>query len=365
MSKVVWPFVPQVGPTQTVEWLTDVLSTRGAEQRISLREAPRTGITYNYVLSPREFADAKRLAQHGAEGVLLPDWLNIVAAADLSGGAEEILVAKDLGHLAGGEALIWSDEGFELVQILTASADGRTLTVSPIVGTYSRPSIMSVREAYWGRPFQAMRGASEFVVASGAFDFQPSPVSTASPFSSYLGHDLMLDRPGLSGTTSEKFELETERLDWGLGKFWEGDARTYSTAARDLSWFLDSPEELQTLTSWLNSLRGRWRGFWVPSWNPDLTVLGNLPSSVVRVAGSFQNASGHVITPKGVPHKITSALAGLPGETNLKLTPALAPGTQQLSFLAFARFDSDRYEVKHGHGRSAVIRIPIKEVPAP
>ena len=58
MPDRLWPFAAQRPVTEVLEWSTDVLVTEAAEQRIALRTAPRSTLTFPHLIDATGLAEA-------------------------------------------------------------------------------------------------------------------------------------------------------------------------------------------------------------------------------------------------------------------------------------------------------------------
>ncbi|TGS78073.1 hypothetical protein EN818_31410, partial [Mesorhizobium sp. M3A.F.Ca.ET.175.01.1.1] len=89
-----WPFRPEIPAQETLEWFTDILSSRTGEQRIALRSAPRQIFAYSFRLKPPMLGKAKAFAQRRIGAPLsIPVWIEQQDVGDI--GSADTTIACD------------------------------------------------------------------------------------------------------------------------------------------------------------------------------------------------------------------------------------------------------------------------------
>jgi len=56
----IWPYAPMDVMTERLQWLTDVLQARSAEQRICMREIPRRAFSMSHMMSAARYSEAQQ-----------------------------------------------------------------------------------------------------------------------------------------------------------------------------------------------------------------------------------------------------------------------------------------------------------------
>ena len=389
-----WSFIPQRGFTESLEWLTDVMRCKGQEQRLALRAAPRLGFQYDYIMSPLQFARAKAMARaNSGEEFYLPLWGEVSYLGSLNYGDSFLVFdTRFRRYQVGGSLIVWQDEvHFEIAEILSVT-DGQIDLVNPLQkGPYIGALVAPVKPASFSQPFEVTRSASDFVKASARFEVVESDdLSGYTNYPSYKGHEVVTDRNFIISDVRDRIQRELVDMDNSTGVVWRGPQFSYPSPTSSMGWDVLSREELWDLRRRLHTKRGRWQGFWLPSWNYDLQVVSNIVSTsnqvVVKSTGypRFESERDVVVVGKdGSLHylQIDSAVTyggwgTLYGEaygsdedyeiltlsTNAGFNMA-AEAIEAVCFMSFNRFDADRVEIKHRDAGAASVAIPVREVP--
>lgn len=379
----VWPFVPQREFTESLEWLTDVLRNKGGEQRISLRPVPRQGHAFEYLMDAAQLARARSFSKGlGAGEFLVPAWEFRRYAGQVNVGASAVPAETDYAPWAVGDtAVVWGAEDRVETRTVTAVGSGEVELDLPLERGYAAAIVMPGRVSQFDQDLEASRRQGPLYRAQARFvTTQYVDLSAAAPsFPQYRGHDVMTDRTVLISDVSERYMRESERFDSSLGPLWRGAEFTYPVQTSQVGWSVDDQAGLWRLRGWLDTRRGKWKGFWVPSWDPDFVLAASALSTdtvlTVRDVGfrllgkgdvMIQLANGTVIN-----RRILSAQAGLTVGTE-RITLDSAPGTaltpsnvQLMTLLTFMRLDADRVEIRHRAGRGADLFVPTMEAPVP
>lgn len=376
-----WPFVPQREFTESLDWLTDVIPCKGAEQRLSLRALPRPGYQYSVVLDPAQFSRAKMLARGlGDKEILLPLWGELTRLGPVASGTTTLTFDTRFAQYVAGRQLVVFDEDdhYELATI-EVKVDTDLVLADPLAKTYTNALVMPVQTVRFAQPLEGSRSSNEYFRATARFsgtDATEVPDLALYP-TLYLGHEVVTDRAFLIGDLRERFLREAEVVDSSLGVVWAGPTLTYATQDSVMSWDTLTREELWKVRSWLYTRRGKWKAFWLPSWNNDLEVVQNISSTdteVIIKAVGYSNLDTTrdimIQTTCGQRYlrRIIGATPGIGGTEVLELaepigfTHTVAEITLAC-FLTLYRFDADRVEIRHRAARGASVSIPITEVP--
>ena len=143
MNDDVWPFAPEEGSTDTIQFLTDVLRTYSAEQRIKLRRNPRRKMDYSHLLSQEQLTEAKLKARRygQTQTMFVPVWSNQKIFSDL-GAADTVLDFQDefvryYEYNDVDKVIIWSDWDDYIVRDIT-SIDAKQINLGSAIGTAGR-----------------------------------------------------------------------------------------------------------------------------------------------------------------------------------------------------------------------------------
>lgn len=377
-----WPFIPQREFIESLEWLTDVIRCRGGEQRLALRTAPRHGYQYTSLLDPHQFSKAKSFARaRSAEEILVPLWGELTYIGALAYEAEEAIFDTSFAHYAvGGLAMVWqADDYYEIVEVATLTEEGLTFT-QPLEKNYVAALVAPVKAGIFAQPFEVSRVSGDYLKGSVRFtSVETEDLAGATDYPIYLDHDVMLDRPVLTNDIRERFERETELADNGTGLIQPMTEHTYPIQTSALSWSTLTKEELWKLRIWLHTRRGRWKGFWTPSWNKDLQLMAPVVSAdtslkVKRIGYPQQEGTRDImiVTTSGSLIYKRILGGGYWSSTQESLTLSepigadLAPSDiDMICFLTFMRLDADRIEIRHKAAHGVTVTVPVFEAPIP
>jgi hypothetical protein len=380
----VWPLIPQREFTETLEWLTDVIPAKAAEQRISLRPIARQGHGFQYLLDSEQVARARAFCKAlGASEFLVPSWEFRRYAGPVSVGAVSVPAETDYAPYAVGDTVVvWGGEDrVESRTVESVSPGSVGFASEPLERGYAAAIVMPARVSVFEQNFEVARRTGPLHRAQVRFlTTQYTDLSAAAAtFPQYRGHDVLTDRAVLLSDLTERYAREADRFDGSLGPVWRGPELDYPRQTGLISWSLDDAASLWPIRGWLDTRRGRWKGFWLPSWDVDFVLTATASAAAttltVRDTGFRLLGVGDVrieLTNGTVLYRqVLSAAAGVSPGTEV-LTLASATGTELtvsnvagISLMTFMRLDADRVEVRHRAARGADIMIPAIEAPVP
>jgi hypothetical protein len=382
---MLWPFCPRPEFTEALSWYTNTLQTYSAEQRIRLSDAPRQSFGYSHTLTHRQYERAQLLMQNGgAASWDLPVWAERQRVS-VSAGASSIAVdttASD--YRAGGKAVLWaSDESYELVTIATVSA--ASLTLSGVTGSaYTNALICPVRTAYCLGGLDAERRPGTIVEAQTEWSvYDAIDLSDAALYGSYRSHPLVTDCPRLgSGSVGESVIAPTMVVDSGLGVPRISAARSRVDRVIGMGWMPQTLAQLWALRTWMHSVYGMQKGFWLPTYTRGITLASAIAPSdttltirAIGLNGVAETGDLMIQTLAGVKHcfRYTSvAAAGANEVLTLSATAGVTLAREAVDLicpLRFVRLAQDRVEFAHRHlganRQITTVQVRAEEVPIP
>lgn len=379
----IWPFVPQREFTETLEWVTDVISCRGSEQRIGVRPLPRLGLSYDALLDHQQASFARTLARTASLGeFIVPMWGEATRLGPLAQGLTSLALDTTWAQYAAGRQAIIFDEfdRVEVVQVGSVEPDRLTLsaeTVKSMVNAYVMPCC-TMRPA---QEFEFMRASAEDLqrVKASFYATDVMDVSGSMGATSYRSHPVLTVPPMATGSLGERVLHESDTVDNGTGPVSVFRQLNYVTSKVYMAWDCLTVQELWELRRWLYAAAGRRVGFWRPTWGHDLQLLNTVAPAdltmtvaAVGFTGRMTDRDVAVMLTSGdvLYRRVTHAEAGLAGTEVLHLETSLgasvAPAAvDRISFLNFARLDADRVEIRHRVARGSSVQVPITEVPQP
>lgn len=272
---VIWPFRPEHGHQEALEWLTDVIDSYNTEQRICLRNIPRCSLNHRFLLDERQFSKAKGLlAAWGEKSYLLPLWLDMCLVEKIETGATFIPIntaGKDFRK--NNFAVIWADDvANEAIEIIDISATGIYLK-DAIKNNWENVFVMPTLavEAFEGATFQ--RGANSVIEANINFTTSKmEELKAIDPPLEYLGFEVYFNRSVLLNDTSEKLRKQLDIFDNGLGVVEAVLNKAWAHNVQTLGIQTQSRAKIYDLKKWLHSRKGKLKPFWMPSWNKDIIL---------------------------------------------------------------------------------------------
>lgn len=366
----IWPFCP-VDCTEAVSFYTDLLPAYSAEQRIALRYKPRQGLAMRVEFETRQQlgrADALFRSNAGGEWYV-PYWPDALAVGDLSSGATSI-AATTANRDYRTRILVWEGETVNET-VAVSSIGGSSISLSAgLSQDYSDAYIVPVLTGYSLEGLQVQRG--EFAVADISFEVRDVKDLGATSYPTYLSADVLTDRSYVVSELSEGVSFPSVAVDSGLGRVVVERSINYLIGRASIM-FEDEAADRWTRRTWLWSLRGRQKAFWLPTWNQDLTINSDIGSSdtaisVVNVAGLSSADDRHIMIQKtdGTRYyrQITAAGSGTITINSALGAAVAAADIEVCCYLNLSRLDTDTIQFDHRGTNFTRVSLPTVEVPA-
>lgn len=383
MTAQIWPFKPRAELLEVLEWRTDVLRPKSAEQRICLRVAPRRIFNLTHLMSDYEYSAGRAMIRsaQGAGGFLVPDWGQRINLGPLSPSSEPVLNIDISGMDIGGQAILWeSPTNFEQVEIL---GDSNGVALDAISNTYQNARFMPLWLAIAPEGLANSRGPARTNEASIAMEVTENSDLSDSVYPQYRAHDLMPDCPVVGGG---RFD---ESIAWPVTRFDNQQSAPRTLRQRSLPdmrfqmrWHEFTGADAYTLRRWLHSRRGRQKAFWMSSRGRDFEPASAISGTTVTVfdlpgiarLGRSSAFDIDITSTAGVSYyrRVSSTTAGseISGRTTVDMTidsgVALAlPDIRRISVLRCARFDADRIVLRHRAAAGMDVQVPCVEISEP
>lgn len=378
MTHLVWPFMPQHGVDEVLEWKTDVLRTKAGEQRMALRKTPRQIFSYKHFLTEHQASLARAMAYgwgHGQFGV--PVWVEMSFVGSVSSGATSVLVDTTVAdYRVGGLVLLWeSEEKFveATVSSLTSTQVNFTATVgSSFASAYICP--LRVGKSLNGLAIQ--RGPN--TLAKGDIEFRVednADLGASAGFPTLSGIDILTDTVYYLGSHEERIIREVDVMDNETGIVYAPPRYDRTDQTFTLAFNTQGRASLARIRKWLHLRKGKLKPFWLISQSNDLTLLTNMLSTDTSISvrsikyGLYCSTSAiEILRNNGTAtyHLITSgSTVGNIDTLFFSTTAGIAANVSDIKSISFMRkvcFDSDRIEISHQENASATIKIPAREV---
>lgn len=380
-TPILWPFPASGEIVEVLEWRTDVLQARSAEQRIALRPRPRTLVTLRHRLDALGLARAAALALAGFVGPWdVPLWQQAVQPASaLQPGDGAILIDGSTAAFTGADHAALAIDGGPATQLALAAVEpdrlvlAGSLELPDATVAAARATVLPVRTGQLATAVDVSRRRQGDGTVTTTFLLQDSHQLPDPELPSYLGRPVLTDPSVLRQPLAASLRQAVAYVDNGFGPVVLEPLRDLVEHRETITLRAQGPAARARLLGWLHSLRGRQASFWLPSWGRELqpTTAASAGANLLRVApvGSVDDWLGRAIAlelPGGLAfHGIVAAFA-VAGEHHLTLSGSLAAAitsTTPIHLMTLVRADADRIEVRHGAVASEV-SLPVVEVPA-
>jgi len=379
-----WPYIPVGDVVEVLEWLTDVIRTQSAEQRIALRDRPRRRWQFGHVFSHDQHAGARSLVR-AADGFLVPDWSRLVYGGPVAAGANVVLTCTTTGLdiEAGGQVAVIADAWNYEVCTLAAVAAG-SITLASVTSARASAAVYPLDAAHLGAALATRRPAGRHIFADIAFDAAGVVDCAASAMPAYRGHDLLTDIPVVgAGALEEGIAWPSDLVDNAVGAPVAFARRSLPDDRMMMRWHVFSAADKRALRQWLHSRRGRLAAFWRSTLARDLTAAAGIDAAATALTVYAPEGSQTLgetafdLEINGLAlyrRRVTGVAVASPvnGRPALTLTLDSALGAThtagqlgRISFLRCLRLDSDRIELHYSPGAGMVVAAPCIEVPLP
>lgn len=378
---MLWPYVPVGDITESVEWRTEVIRTKSAEQRIQTRPLPRRTWALRHVWN-QDRASAARALLRTADHFYVPDWTRRIYAGPVASGASVVLAADDVGAMAGGYVGIIADERRNEVASIASVSVGQVVLTS--VTTARTAPVYLVDRATLAAQLQLTRGAGQHVIGDITFTTDIIADIGLTDRPQYRGHDILDDPIVLAaGQIDESVSWPVEQIDAEIGLIAALKTRTRPDDMTTMRWLARTSVQKMAVRRWLFSRRGKLRAWWRSTWARDLEAAAGIASASVALT-VFLPTGAQQLEPAPFDIEIsglgryrrrvlsTEFGADLNGRRTVVLTLDTALGAthtageiNRISFLRCLRLDTDRIEFLHIAGGLMEVAAPCIEVPVP
>jgi hypothetical protein len=383
--------VPDPPVTETWAWLTDVIPSRdNTEQRIALRSTPRRTIKYGFLLEDE--TERRRQYQRWYKSlgnpIVLPfyQYHTKLVATSLE-GSSKLYFDPAKTDMRDGDFVIVMNEATvtgHLVKIDSVDPDGATtnapLQFDATKGLLVAPTFTSRLNDNTGLSMKSVTGHLD--VAAMVLTYRASfkrPGSTAV-IPTFDGMPVLNLRPIAAGETPEVFDANYDVVDSTTGiqrmyVSWPhpvvGGTRKWTIRRRQ------NPAEMDWWRDFLDTIKGQWKAFLMPTWFADLTLaeLPTVGTGQLRITNAdyaslyfpfdtFQRLQ--LETDAGILwRKVLAATQNPDGTTTLQLDIGFASADEvaiaKVSFLNRCRLNSDTVTLTHERLRTQ-IELPTRTV---
>jgi hypothetical protein len=375
---VLWPFAPSSSYSESRQWATDVISSRHGEQRATLREVPRTNLTYKYTFREnKEYTLAKVIAKPIAQLALAtPIWSEAIKKTNLTAGQTVITITTTNYEFTVGEPVVfWSNyDNYDIQEVLTLTSTVITLKQG-LNKAFKSCWVMPVKSGYMSDGINLSRMTNHNNSASITFNLVEATVNPIWPTAeTYLGLPVLTSPSVVSGGLSERFSREVAIADSVTGDFIPFDVEDYNRDKQFVQLKGKSHTDLYTLRRQFDYLQGKFKPFWLPSFNTDLkltTGVTSIASGSTGIVVQYAGWSAYGIQYIRIVGDITQSFAvtlavdngnGTEAITFTSAVTSTINNVKRIEILTKVRLDSDNIEFVTSGNRITNVKTTVVEV---
>jgi len=283
------------GVLERYSFLTDIITSwDGSEQRMKLRSTPRREIEAHLQVFGLDFVRKLQSTLFGwqSRSYLIPYWPDYyLLSTELPAGSTVIpnIPTNDSEFIAGGVALLLNTiDHNESVQLLAVQPNQLILDLPTQqtwpAGTriYSAKFARIASKQTVTRPTRHMLDMqAKFIVTDN------SGLTEAEGTTLYKGYPVLLDIPNEVEVLSEDWLRPLLEFDSDIINPVVDDPIGYTTIVRRMDWLMKSRKERADFRKWLYARAGRWKPFWMPSWNEDFKLASLLAGTDTKLVVEF------------------------------------------------------------------------------
>ena len=400
----VWSFAPEEGSTDTLDFLTDVLRTYNAEQRIKLRKNPRRKVEYNHLCTQEQFSQAKLKARrYGQTGTMyVPLWscqkqIEGILFTDtvLSFGATDFI--RYYEYNVNDKVIIWNDWDDYIVRDITSfDYTNNEIVLSSAVGTnLTRAIVMPLRAAVALRGFTTTQDSPNASYIGAEWTLKESTDVYTWVNYDFFGVDdifeyidifqrvveryngiyVRKDAPYRMGSVLGQILQPVEIIDNKFGPIKTEPLFDYVNTITSVEFFWNTPaERAAEVRDFFGAIGGRLTSFYLPTFSDDVVPLTGVYTSTTTLSvvdyGLASDYAGRAIMIElndgtKTYNTIDSAVDAT-SEITLTLNTAITLDTadlKRISFMNLVRADEESFVMSYSHGRGGTVRFNVIEVP--
>lgn len=352
------------------EWLTDVHEAEnGSESYVKARNTPRLTYEITAFAGKDECVAAYNLLYSGLSAQWgVPLW-NEAQIIDHISGPVVYCATGNRSFEVDNYAILWkSSEEFLFSKIVGKSAIAIELEDSAVGFENCQVMPMQVGRIV-GNPSRSFNGFDEQVSFRVEID-NPKILEPSEP-DQFLNFDIYFPETGglLEGDRAESsFQTRDDIADFGLGEVAHNNPWAHSKVVYPYNVLLEGFDEITDFENWLFRREGRYRPFWMPTWENDFRLTSStsnalyvkedwyLRTSSIRKTIGIETSSGWVACQISEVNDIGGGLL------ELVLSASISGTVLRVSWLGLRRLNSDRVEISYLGNNVAKVALSCLEI---
>lgn len=359
--------------TESLEWKTDILEAEnGQEEALKVRDVPRQTFSLQAFAGKDETQIAFNLLYSGLSSQwAVPIWSQAQQVGRIVGGGSAVYCkTENYDFRDGGHAVLWeSSIKWQLISI--TNIETNYVEFSENAGAFENCVIVPIFAGrIKGEPSRAFNGFDW--ILSVTFRIEDVPVITSEEPLQFSGDDLYFPEIGglLESDRAEgNFVNRDDPIDFELGKVDSFNPWNHSKVGYPYRVILEGIAEERAFREWLYRRAGKYRRFWMPTWEQDVRLVSYTTNTLTIYEDDFVSTASirrtvGIESSSGlwVARSIASISEIVDGKITLTLDSNLQQDISRVSWLSLRRLNSDRVEIVHGTGGIAQVSLMTLEL---
>lgn len=360
-----------VGAVESIGFKTDVFESKnGTETRIPLKDKARQTLGFSSIVLKKEIARNFNVQWGGLrKNWAVPLFQESQFVGDVS--ADFVLCRTDIFSFYDGcLALLKNNSEQVLVEVQAVESD-RLILTNPV--NINNAKLYPVRVCFISGDIS--RQISNFYTRSDvSFIVIDEPEVAESVPEQFLGNDLhklclMLDGSSLEATISQQQSV----INNEVGVIYQGTDWDFARYSKQYRTILRGPEQMYAYRQFLFRRKGKYRPFWLPTYEANMRCKSTGFISSVMLIESDQykqlgDARKHIAVRSNqtwTAHTITASALVSGSTVQVTISPALnknADSIELISYLGLHRLDADSVDLNYQGASLVEVSVPILEI---
>ena len=364
--------------TETLEWFTEVLTSRNAttEQRVRIRNSPRQSFRVTYPIPPNQMQNAENLLYGWLQRKwAIPLWNELQEVGPLSSADTVITVdTTNTDHREEGLILVYQ-AGVGSVTVETPTLTATQLNLArPLGVNFTNAVVMPVRIGrITNKPQRNTNGLNGSLLVNYEI-LENTTLSTTDP-QQYKGRDVYFDEVLMGGTSlRDEYEIRIDANDYRSGVVEFTSPWEKPRIIRPKRVLLDDLDDIWQYRLWLHRRAGRYVDFWLPTFESNfrITGTGNIVSGFdVKTDGYGQFATKRediaikLLDGTWELREITGTVSNPNNTETILIDTPLNRNYEEIEmvcYLGLKRLNTDRVELRWNQGRVVDSTVTMVEL---
>lgn len=388
---VLWPIEPNWSSfyTETYNYVTSISTSEGGDEtRRSLADLPGKQISYFSTVTNENSSFIKNLLYAWQDRIFsLPVWADktYLLQPSLQGSTVLFFNTENLSFFEGQDAILFRDKfDFEIVKMVSISEGSVSVRNELSNDWHEGSAILPVNFCFSPNTARATYVTSKVGSAQLSFEVDVSesdPITTETfDFDDIEGFDLYAKKPNFANPVTFDSTSDYQVFRNAYGKFSQVSSVAENFPLFEYSLTLKSRQEIAEFKKFLNSVKGRFKPFYMSSYKHDYDLARDVQSGesnlIVKrldvetlLQGSEIHKGLHVLYKDGTEHH--SLITGFSAFSSESDTVSIANGVPQdasvseisrISLVYLFRLASDSVTISYYNSEIATVTLRVRAV---